>query len=67
MYFVPTLYYLWSRDALSRRRFRKRDYQRNSSAQPVKKDEQDSSGHHQAMERSQKLKRHYALERRLLP
>ncbi|MEO1352572.1 MAG: hypothetical protein AAFW84_27880 [Cyanobacteria bacterium J06635_15] len=60
MLFIPTLYYLWSRDALSRMRFR-----RSSDGNAEKDTTVSANKHHtDAVNDLQKLKRCYHLERR---
>ncbi|MEM8805262.1 MAG: hypothetical protein AAGF01_04455 [Cyanobacteria bacterium P01_G01_bin.38] len=60
MLFIPTFYYLWSRDALSRMRFR------HSFNNKAEKDTTASTDryHADAVNDLQKLKRSYHLERR---
>lgn len=60
MFFIPTFYYLWSRDALSRMRFRR------GADNPAEKDTTASTHQHHAdaVDNLQKLKRVHSLERR---
>ncbi|MEM9908426.1 MAG: hypothetical protein AAF921_25725 [Cyanobacteria bacterium P01_D01_bin.44] len=60
MLFIPTFYYLWSRDALSRMRFR-----RNFNNKVAEDATASANKHHtDAVNDLQKLKRFHHLERR---